>query len=181
MKKMILPPFESLSKEVQDRLNSKPKINIYKHLAVTQKSFIPIMDTFQTFYTKESKISPRLREIAILRAGSNTGSSYEVYQHKILSSSNGVTDREQNYILIENEVTQLTELENTVCKVADEFTNSFSLSDETKDKLFSLMSNEAACEIMLLMSLYIGLACYIKGTDVQLEETDPLKGMDKPL
>ncbi|MCP4179313.1 MAG: carboxymuconolactone decarboxylase family protein [bacterium] len=181
MKKIDLPAFESLSEEVKRKLDTMPKINVFKHLAILQKSFIPIMNIFDSFYSDESKIPPKLREIGILRVGRNTSSSYEVHHHNFVSKCNGVTDKEKDYILIEKKVNQLSELENLICKVADEFCSNFCLSDKTQEKLFSLVPLETAYELIFCFSIYIGLACYIKGTGVLIEDSNPLEGKKTPL
>ena len=181
MKNMNLPPIESLSQEVQDELQSLPKINLYRKLAVLQKSFIPLIDTFKSFYIEESKIPHKLREIGILRVGSNTDSAYELHHHKLISKSTGLTKDETNIIINEKHVTQLNEIENTVCRVVDEFCKNFSLTEETQEKLYSLIPSESAMELILCIGIYIGLACFLKGTDVQIEPTNPLEGKSTPV
>ncbi|HJO91962.1 MAG TPA: hypothetical protein QF753_01065 [Victivallales bacterium] len=181
MNNMKLPPIESLSKDVQEKLKSLPEVNLYKRLAILEKSFIPILDVFNSFYTKDSNMPPKLREIAILRVGRNTGSSYEVHQHKLVSKSTGLASQDVNYILIENEVTQLSKTENLVCKAVDEFTSYFSLTEETQEEFYSLLPTKTVMELILLISMYTGLACFIKGTDVQIETDNPLKGKNTPL
>ena len=172
---------EELPENVQERLNSLPKINIYRNIALTYpKAFIPFHDLASTFYTEDSKVSPKLREICILRIAQNTKSEYEKHHHTTLAKNCGVTDNECKIIFSDQKVTELDIEGNMVCKVADELCTNFKLSSETFEKFYSLFKTEKAAEIASCLSFYILTACLLSAYKVEIEDINPLLNLKKP-
>jgi 4-carboxymuconolactone decarboxylase len=176
-----LTNLEDLPEEVLTELNSYPKINIYKNFAQGyHRGFKAFCDLAATFYTEESKVHPRLREIGILRIAGNTKSEYEAHHHTNLAKNCGVTEKECEIIISEKRVDELSDEENLVCKVADEFCNNFKLSDETFEEFYSAFETEKAIEIATCLSMYIQIACIISALKVEIEDVNPLENLKKP-
>ena len=177
-----LTDLENLPEDVLNELKSLPKINIYKNFAQGyHRGFKSFFDYAKTFYTDESKMPSKLREIGILRIARNTKSEYETHHHTNLAKNCEVSNDECELIRSNSEVLELTEKENLVCKVADEFCTTFKISKATSEKLYSIFDTETAVEIVACLSMYIQLACILNALRVEIEEINPLAGSDKPL
>lgn len=180
--KINFPPLEELPENVKDKLKSLPPVNLYKHIAAGYpRGFIPMLEFVSSIYSENRMISDRLREIGILRIARNTGSEYEAHQHYYLSKPAGITEKEMDTINSAEAVRSFSKEENLICRIADELCTSFKVSDNTITELYSSFATQEAVEIIVILSLYIMIACFISGTRVQIEESTPLKKQDKPI
>lgn len=176
------PTIDTLPKNVQEKLKTLPNINLYKKMATGYpQGFIQMIDLIAVIYSDQRKIPDRLREIGILRIARNTKSEYENYQHYYLSKASGVTDKDVEIIKSSFTVTDLCTEENLICKVADELCSNFKVSDETLNQLYTNFDYQTSTEIIVLLSLYIFIACFISGARVEIEDNSPLKTHNTPL
>ncbi len=102
-------------------------------------------------------------------------------QHYYLSKASGVTDKDVEIIKSSFTVTDLSTEENLICKVADELCSNFKVSDETLNQLYTNFDYQTSTEIIVLLSLYIFIACFISGARVEIEDNSPLKTHSTPL
>lgn len=179
MSKVIpLPKNSDLPADVAARLDSLPAINVYRMIANAPSCLIPWTDLIKGLY--QSSVDIRLREIAILRQAYKAKSEYELHQHKFIAQGNDISEEEIAMICQPNEVTQLSELENTICKMADELEVTATLSDETLSKLQGYFDTKELTELILLTSVYCSVARILNATRVQIEDNNPLAGADSP-
>ena len=173
---------DTLPKNVQEKLKTLPDINLYKKMATGYpQGFIQMIDLIASIYSDQRKIPDRLREIGILRIARNTKSEYENYQHYYLSKASGVTGKDVEIIKSSFTVIDLSNEENLTCKVADELCSNFKVSDETLNQLYANFDYQTSTEIIVLLSLYIFIACFISGARVEIEDNSPLKTHNTPL
>jgi alkylhydroperoxidase family enzyme len=94
-------------------------LNIFKVLAHNPPLLRNYARFGTTFFTNATALSPRLREIAVLRIGQLTGSEYEFGQHVRIALMAGLTIDEiaglQNY----DETESFSELERVVIRYTD--------------------------------------------------------------
>jgi hypothetical protein len=103
---------------------------------------LPLSDTFLTFTDlmagDQSKLEPRIRELAILRVAWRTGSGYEWNQHRRMGGDEGLTDAQLGAVPQGPTSSVWTATERAVLTAADEMIDQFIVSDETWASLVSL-------------------------------------------
>lgn len=180
MKTVPLPNDDQLPAEIVKILKELPPINVFRMVANVPTSFIPFID-FAKSLLALGKFDPKLREIAILRVAHLTKSPYEWHQHYFIAQSNGVTDHEAETVRRETPVHSLTPEANFVCQVADELTLNVGLSEKTRAELYQKYNIEVGTELIFVLSYFNMLSRFLNGTNVQIESTNPLEGLDSPV
>ena len=155
-----------------------PPISIYQSLAEVPGALIPWSDLVSAMYSWE--LDPRLREIGICRQARTARATYELHQHALIARNNGVTDEDLETVLREPVVTTLDPLANLVCRVADELETTATLSDGTREELWSELGDARAQELVLILSFYCAVARYTNATRSPIEAGDPLSHTANP-
>lgn len=176
--KFTLPTNAELPQAVVDRLEQLPKINVYRMIANAPQCLIPWTDMVKALY--QSKVSIRLREIAILRQAAIARSPYELHQHRFIAKANGISDTEIDLICTATEVTELSELENTVCAFAEEMERGATASQRTLATLQQHLSQQEVAELIVLTSFYCCVARVLNATKVEIEASNPLQNAASP-
>jgi 4-carboxymuconolactone decarboxylase len=120
---LIEEPLTEELRELYERLSQGGLglgvLNIFKVLAHSPPLLRNYARFGTTFFTNATALSPRLREIAVLRVGQITGSEYEFAQHVRIALMAGLTVEEiadlQNY----DETESFSDLERAVIKYTD--------------------------------------------------------------
>jgi 4-carboxymuconolactone decarboxylase len=175
-----LPMDAQLPLSIQETLKQNPPINVFRMLANVPPSFPPFMALAKSLLS-QGKFNPRLREIATMRVAYLTHAKYEWHQHSFLAKANGVTEKELVIIGSENPVRKLDEEANFVCKVADELTQTATISDATFKQLYGRYGVENGSELVLVISYFNMLSRFLNATRVQIEATNPLEGHASPV
>ena len=105
---IALPDDQELPKETAALLKQLPPANIFRMLANAPSS-LPGFIQLATSILMGSQFDARKREIAILRIGKVTNSSYEWEQHVLIAQRVGVTAEEIAQIGVDGPVTGLDE------------------------------------------------------------------------
>jgi len=123
--------------------------------------------------------SARLRELVILRIAQLQRSRYELAQHADVARGMGVTDAEiaavTDQVLAEAAAQGLDQLETTVLAFVTELCTTTTVSDETFTATQALLGTAALTELLLLISLYYGLALVLNAADPPVDETHRLQ------
>lgn len=175
-----LPSDSKLPPSIQTILKQNPPINVFRMLANVPQSFPSFMALAKSLLS-EGKFNPRLREIATMRVAYLTHADYEWHQHSFLAKANGVTEKELQVIRTENPVHSLGEEANFVCKVADELTQTATLTDKTFKQLYGRYDVEKGTELILGISYFNMLSRFLNATRVTVEATNPLAGHASPV
>jgi alkylhydroperoxidase family enzyme len=179
MSKLIsFPKDENLPKEVVNRLNSLPAINVYRMIANAPSTLIPWTDMVKGLY--DSKVAIRYREIAILRQASRAQSNYELHQHTFIARANGLTGNEINTICGYEKSADLSDKEMLVCKMADEIELNAGLTPTTLKLLQQYFDTQELSELIILTSFYSCVARVLNSTGVEIENSNPLKNSKSP-
>ena len=99
-------------------------------------------------------LSPRLREIAILRTGWLCRAEYEWGQHTVLARKAGVSDEEVARVKRGAEAEGWTELEAAVLRAADELYSGACITDETWAVLAAHLDERQLIEVPMLVGQY---------------------------
>jgi alkylhydroperoxidase family enzyme len=126
---------------------------------------LPLSDTFLTFTDlmagDQSKLEPRIRELAILRVAWRTGSGYEWNQHRRMGGDEGLTDAQLGAVPQGPTSSVWTATERAVLTAADEMIDQFIVSDETWASLVSSFEPAPVFELLFVIGGYLCLAAVL--------------------
>jgi alkylhydroperoxidase family enzyme len=173
-----LPKDSDLPADVVERLRSLPALNIYRMLGYASQTVIPWTDLTKALY--QSKLSPRYREIAILRQAHRANAPYEIHQHRFIAMNNGITEEELRLILTDDKVRSLSPLENLICQAADEMESHATITDDTFRALNQQFDHRELVELLLVISVYCAVARFLNSARIQVEGDNPLARESSP-
>ncbi len=126
---------------------------------------LPLSETFLTFTDvmagDQSKLEPRIRELAILRVAWRTGSGYEWNQHRRIGGDEGLTDAQLSAVPNGPTSPVWTPTERAVLTAADEMIDDFAVSDETWAALSSSFEAAPLFELLFVIGGYLCLAAVL--------------------
>jgi len=119
----------------------------------------------------ESRLSPRLRELAILQVGYSTGSAYEFAHHVDVALGFGVIRSDIRAIADETagRHTALDPLARAVLQAARELTDHLTLSDATFAVLSDGMDKECLIDLLIAIAEYNGMVRIMAALQIELE------------
>ena len=162
---------DSANPAIFDRLERERKVptaNIF--LALTQTP--DLLDGFLTYANalRNSPLSPRLRELAILTVGHLTKSVYEVAHHQSHGLKAGLT-QEQLDAVPNFEVSALySAQEKAVMALAKESTLKVAVSDQTWLDAAAFLSEPEMIALVLVVGWYNSGVRIMAGLDIELED-----------
>jgi alkylhydroperoxidase family enzyme len=123
---------------------------------------LPLSETFLTFTDMmagdQSKLEPRIRELAILRVAWRTRSGYEWSQHRRMGADEGLSEAQLDALPDEPSSAVWSPAERAVLTAADEMIDSFAVSDETWAALTSSFEAAPLFELLFVIGGYLCLA-----------------------
>lgn len=119
----------------------------------------------------DSKLDPRLREMAILQVGYLTRSVYEYTHHIKLSRQFGVSAQDVRAIAAETagRPTELDALTKTVLRAAREMTTRLAASEATFDDLKRHLSAETLTDLVIVISFYNAVVRFLATMQIDNE------------
>ncbi len=123
------------------------------------------------FIRHESRLDPRLREMAILQVGYSARCVYEYAHHIEIGREFGVSDDDIRAVADDTagRPTELDALTRAVLKAAREMTTGTAMSDETHAVLKQSLDNERLVELVLAISIYNSTVRVLESLKVDLE------------
>jgi alkylhydroperoxidase family enzyme len=162
-----LPMVEDLYQKMEDRGQSLLKLfKVLGHSPYIGLNWHRLGNSIMT----GEELSPRLREIAILRIGSLTKSDYEFAQHTSIGLSAGITQEQITAIHNWQSSSLFSEPERAVLAYVDEVERDIKVNDNTFTALKSFLSEHAIVELTVVIGYY-GMVCrFLIALDVELED-----------
>jgi len=119
----------------------------------------------------QSKLDPRLRELAILQVGYLAKSPYEWSHHVKIGREFGVTDDDIRAIGEETagRATKLDPLARTVLRAAREMTTGLAMSDQTYAALERELGRELVIDLTLAISFYNAVVRLLATLQIDVE------------
>jgi 4-carboxymuconolactone decarboxylase len=111
----------------------------------------------------ETKLSPKLRETAILRVGLRAGASYEVDKHMQIAKLVGVTEAELAALRPGSDLGVLDEPGRAVVALSDELFLTSRASDAVFERLRRFLDYRELVELVVTIGYY-GLVCRVLET-----------------
>src|ERR1700686_59314 len=124
------------------------------------------------FIRFESKLDPRLREMAILQVGYLARSPYEYSHHVKIGRDFGVSDNDIRAIAAETQgrTTDLEPLAKTVLKAAREMSTELAISDATFAHLGEKLDTEHLTDLVLTIAFYCAVVRVLATLQIDVEE-----------
>jgi len=120
----------------------------------------------------ETKVDPRLRELAIIQVGYSARSAYEYTHHIKIGFSFGVTEDDLRAIAQETagRPSKLEPLAKSVLRAAREMTDGRTVSDKTFAELRAAFDNTQLVELLYAIANYNGVVRILAALQVDLED-----------
>ncbi len=146
-------------------------INLHRALAHSPdaaRSFIGL----GRYIRFQSRLDPRLRELAILQVGYAAQSPYEFSHHVRIGREFGVTDDDIRAIELDTQgqTTGLSPLERATLRAARELTAQPELSDATFAELRKGLDSERLVDLLLTISFYCAVVRLLAALQIDVED-----------
>lgn len=155
----------------RDMLGSRANLNIYRTLA-HHPDLYNRWSPLGQFILNGSSISPRHREIAMLRMGWLCQSPYEWSQHaRIAKASAGMTDAEVRAVAEGPDAAGWSDIDRAVITMADELRYDAMISDRTWAELRKTYSDKQVMELLFTSAQYQLVSMALNTLGIQIEPT----------
>ena len=156
------------AKEVLERLPLR--LNIFKMMAHAETNVRPLL-LLGTSILTEQQLSPKLRELAILRVSRLSKAEYEWVQHVPIAKMTGVSD-EQVAALERDDATAacFDPVDSVVLRATDEIVRDGGPSDATFAELMAHFSHREFVELVLAVGFYMVMARLMISTRIDVDE-----------
>lgn len=119
----------------------------------------------------DSPLSPKLRELAILRVGYLSNAKYETYQHESLGRHVGLTEAEIDAIRAGDcESGALDERQCAVLRFVDDITLNVRPSDETLAGVRKHLNDTELTDLVIASGFYMMVSRFLETTGVEIDE-----------
>ena len=161
------PMVHAIYQKIEDSDNKV--INLLKALAHSPKIFRDWHRLGVTLLLK-GKLSPKLRELAILRVGDLARANYEWTQHVPIGLMVGLTQEQIDALPSWKNSTEFNEKEQAVLRYTDEVAQQIRASDETFGVINAFFDHQEIVELTVTIGYY-GMVCRtLEALQIELEE-----------
>lgn len=172
MARVPYPDPKTLPAETQDYLGKLPPLNLFRMMAGGDgllRAFVRLGNHLLS----RSKLSPVLREIAILRVGALSNARYEVFQHERIARGLGMTDGVIAAIRRGPDDPAFDDLQRLVVRFTDDVVANVRASDETFEPLRARLSLQELQELTVTIGYYMTASRFLETFDIDLEGGAP--------
>lgn len=128
----------------------------------------------------EPVLSPRLRELVVLRVARRTRSQYEWVQHAKLSQRYDVTPEEVAAIAADDDGV-FNDVETAALQATDQLLATYRIEDETWQQLAAQLDAKTLVELVFVIGTYTSLAMVFNGLEIELDpDLDPTSAPELP-
>lgn len=166
-----LPP-EEIDAELRARFGDRPILNIFRTLAHHPKLMKRWL-VFGNHVLAKSSLSPRDRELAILRVGWKCQAEYEFGQHTAIGLASGVSQEEIERVTEGPEAPGWSDRERLLLRAADELVDDAFVSDATWQGLAEHYDTEQLIDLVFTVGQYNLVSMALNTLGVQLEAGSP--------
>ena len=128
---------------------------------------------FATHVMSKSTLSPRDRELLVLRTGWNCRSRYEFAQHVVIGRACGISDDELAAVRTGPDAAGWSPADRLLLQAADELHEASTLSDATWAQLTADRSVEQVLDLIATVGNYHVVAMFLNATGVALDAGIP--------
>jgi len=166
-----LPPLEpdAMPAEIRERFGEGPMLNIFRTLA-HHPDLMKRWLVFGNHVLAKNSLSPRDREIAILRVGVICRAGYEFAQHVRIGLDCGITETEIEAIKEGPGAAGWSDMERAVLQATDELVEDAFVSDATWKALSAHYDTQQLIDLVFTVGQYNLVSMALNTLGVQLEE-----------
>lgn len=157
-----------LDEDTRARFGDGPMLNIFRTLARHPK-LLKRWLVFGNHVLQKSSLTPREREIAILRIGWLCRAGYEWAQHVEIALRSGIDEEEVERIGAGPSAPGWTPLERAILQATDELHADAFVSDETWQQLAEHYDTEQILDLIFTIGQYNLVSMALNSLGVQLE------------
>jgi len=153
-------------------------LNIFRMMAHAEQDFRPLIQ-LGTAILGRQKLSPKLRELVILRVGRLSNAQYEWVQHVPIALATGAT-RAQIDALEKDDIAAacFDPLERTALRFATEVVRDVRASETTFNELQRLVTPQEIVELIVTVGYYMLIARLLETTAVDIDPPAGTKMID---
>ncbi|HEV2989227.1 MAG TPA: carboxymuconolactone decarboxylase family protein [Candidatus Angelobacter sp.] len=158
----------SLPAEVATLWDRRP-LNLYRVIAHARTA-APGFLALGRALLSESELDPKLRELVILRVGAISRATYEIYQHKRLAKSVGLSDDEIAAALRARADDCLPEFARLVLTFTESVVWEVKAPELLYKAVASQLSERQMAELLLTIGFYMLVSRFLENAEVEIEE-----------
>ena len=151
------------------RFKAIPVLNIFRTLAHAPKAFKRFMAWGGYILSDANSLSPRDRELVILRVGFNWQSGYEWAQHVRIGLDCGLTEAEIERIKAGPDAPTWSDPDRALLQATDELTADAFITDKTWAALDGL-SEKQRMDLVMTVAQYSQVSMMLNSFGVQLDD-----------
>ena len=151
------------------RFKAIPVLNIFRTLAHAPKAFKRFMGWGGYILSDANSLSPRDRELVILRVGFNWQSGYEWAQHVRIGLDCGLTEAEIERIKEGPDAPAWSDPDRALLQATDELTADAFITDKTWAALDGL-SEKQRMDLVMTVAQYTQVSMILNSFGVQLDD-----------
>jgi 4-carboxymuconolactone decarboxylase len=158
-----------LPQELTDLIKGRPPLNLYRmlpHAVTIAPGFLAMGRAILT----NSALDPQLRELVILRVGALSKASYEVFQHRRVARSVGLSEEKIQAAVAPGSEAVLNELEQLLMRFTDVVVGEVKAPDELFQAVAARLSHRTLSELLLTIGFYMLVSRFLENTGVDIEE-----------
>lgn len=150
------------------RLPSGQPMNIHRMMAHSPKLML-LRSAFAGALLNETRLDPRLRELALLTVGRVTAATYEYHHHLHFGRRAGITEAQIAALPVWQRHPAFSEQERTVIRYAEEMTRDVRVADATFAAIRELFDDEQIVELTLAIAHYNSTVRFLEALQVDVE------------
>ncbi len=127
-------------------------------------------NVFNAHVLYQSRLSPRHRELAVLRVAAVRDSPYEWAQHVVIAGDNGIDADEVARVEVGADAPEWSDLERALLRGVDELVHDAKLSDDTWSVLSDVFDEEQLMDLVFTVGAYDLLAMALRTFGVPLDD-----------
>jgi len=161
------PEVKELFQQIED--NGARVMNVFKAVA-NSSHVVRNFTRMGNSLVGRTALSPKLRELTIMRVAKLCGCEYEWAQHTAVALESGVNQNQLDAIGSWKESNAFTEGERAVLQYVDEVTQSIKVTDKTFEALRQHISERVIVELTLAIAWWGMIARVVVPLEVEIDE-----------
>jgi 4-carboxymuconolactone decarboxylase len=175
---MPLTTVDQLSEPIREFMTRRGELNVFRLLAHAPAVFVGWTQMVDEMFDSPT-FTLRMRELIILRVAHLQGAPYELSQHTDLARSAGLTERQIDAILDggdngDDEEVGFSRTERVVLDTVTELCTTRHLREDSSTAVQAALGDEAATELLMIVSCYYGLALMLNAAELDIDTTSRL-------
>ena len=175
-----LPSEEDLKRVIGTSYDSAKTLNVMKMFAGTDDMYPAVIGFIKAVFEAQG-VNPKLREMIVLRVATKYHVLYEWQAQSTLARNVGLSPQEIQAAASDDAIEGINAEYRLAWKATDEICVEGTLCDETLCQLLTRYGATVTRKLILIISWFNLLSCFINGCRVPLEVTDKIGNKAAPV